>query len=370
MSGNTKPNLKILVQHRHKNDEIAGVLTYIDSLCQELSERNIEYKILSTSESDISRWLREILWADVVYMHSNNPVFALISKLLLKKVALMYHYKFYLTECLSTDISFVERLKIEINHLSKVDHLSWKWKVGRLSQLFKLGGRLTASYLADELLANTEFMANSTFLPKEISVFPYPCPNDIIINFEQKLFSRLNTPYTFTFAGRLTHDKGVDILLASAKRLLAEGLDYKINIIGTGHSKAALEKLSKEYSLASKVHFLGRLHLDQVLEYMQDSLAVVVPSRWQEPAGRVLLESASVGTLVIAARVGGLPELGRDECLYFEKDDDDGLYEAMKLCLEDPYDAYKRGIEFQKRIQREHNISRHVDSLLNLFVGM
>ena len=42
---------------------------------------------------------------------------------------------------------------------------------------------------------------------------------------------------------------------------------------------------------------------------ISNAAAVVVPSLWDEPLGRVALEAASVGVPVVATAVGALPEL-------------------------------------------------------------
>ncbi len=362
-----KPGIhpKILMQHRHKVGEIAGVTNYIDLLEEEFETRGIECQSISTSETSFFNWFRKILWADIIYMHSNNPSFVLLSRLLMRKVFLMYHYKFYLTDCCLENISLIKRIGIEMSHLTSVKHLPLKWKLQRIVQLLKLGGRLAASYLSNELLANTKFMASSTYLTRNIHVFPYPCPKNSTT--KVKSLQDLDMPLTFTFAGRLCKEKGVDLLLIATQKLASIHSNFAINIIGDGNQSGQLRKFTNELGLDSHVKFWGKLPLQQTIELMRSSIAVIVPSRWQEPAGRVLLEAATVGTLVIASRVGGLPELGGDECLYFEKEDAEGLYRAMEFCIRCPQDALDFGINLHNRIQEEHSISKHADSLLQLF---
>ena len=56
------------------------------------------------------------------------------------------------------------------------------------------------------------------------------------------------------------------------------------------------------------VQFLGPVPHARALDLMAESMAVVVPSVWPEPFGRVAIEAQAVGTPVIASDVGGLPE--------------------------------------------------------------
>ena len=366
-------NLKILIQHCHKKNEIAGVLTYIESLTEELNLRNIEYHIISTTDTSFKDWIKWMLWANVIYMHSNDPIFTVVGKLLLRKIFLMYHYKFYLTNCDLDNINFSDRLKIEIKHLTNIKHLPLKWKFERFYQILKLGGRLTSSFWADELLANTKFMANSTFLPRNIHVFPYPIPSDkTISNNVHKTIDDLDSPLTFTFAGRLCKDKGVDILLSAIERLTTvnSNLNFIVKIVGDGGLSDNLREMAAKAKIENYVMFLGKLPLDETMNLMKRSIAVIIPSRYPEPAGRVLLESGIVGTLPIASRIGGLPELGGDESLYFESEDVVGLTNLMAMCLEAPEEALNRGLQLQSRLKDKHSLSQHLDQLLNLFTAI
>ena len=56
------------------------------------------------------------------------------------------------------------------------------------------------------------------------------------------------------------------------------------------------------------VQFLGPVPHARVLDLMAESMAVVVPSVWAEPFGRVAIEAQAVGTPAIVSAVGGLPE--------------------------------------------------------------
>ncbi len=68
---------------------------------------------------------------------------------------------------------------------------------------------------------------------------------------------------------------------------------------------------------------------------MQEAQAVVVPSLWYENAPLVVYESLALGTPVIAAEHGGLPELitpGKNGFL-FRPGDTDGLAKSLKMLL-------------------------------------
>lgn len=58
---------------------------------------------------------------------------------------------------------------------------------------------------------------------------------------------------------------------------------------------------------------------------------VVVPSTWQEPFGRTVIEALSTGRPVVASRVGGIPEIltGPLERFLFDPRDEAGLVEQL-----------------------------------------
>ena len=64
--------------------------------------------------------------------------------------------------------------------------------------------------------------------------------------------------------------------------------------------------------------------------------ALVVPSRWREPAGLTVGEGMAAGAVVIASRVGGIPELLGDAGVLVRPDDPKALAAAMARVADDP----------------------------------
>ena len=67
----------------------------------------------------------------------------------------------------------------------------------------------------------------------------------------------------------------------------------------------------------------------KVLEFLNKSEIVVVPSRWEEPFGRTALESSSRACATIISNKGGLPET-TDHCIILKKIDSTELYKELK----------------------------------------
>ena len=61
------------------------------------------------------------------------------------------------------------------------------------------------------------------------------------------------------------------------------------------------------------VEFLGYLSGAALHEAVRSARAVVLPSEWYENAPMSVLEAYALGKPVIGARIGGIPELIRDD---------------------------------------------------------
>src|SRR5205823_3341202 len=112
--------------------------------------------------------------------------------------------------------------------------------------------------------------------------------------------------------GRLVHEKGFDILLRAyaLARQQAE-FDLRLVVAGDGPERPRLESLAAELELGAHVEWLGPTPRSAVPARFRDASIVCVPSR-QEPFGIVNLEAMAGGVPLIAARVGGVPEIVED----------------------------------------------------------
>jgi len=110
-----------------------------------------------------------------------------------------------------------------------------------------------------------------------------------------------------SFIGRLSEEKGVDVLIRAAARLP----EVELKIAGAGPQENQLKELAKSLK-ADNVSFLGFLRQEQLRELRKNSKAMAVPSVWYENAPLAVLEAMAQGLPVIASRIGGLPELVDD----------------------------------------------------------
>jgi glycosyltransferase involved in cell wall biosynthesis len=104
--------------------------------------------------------------------------------------------------------------------------------------------------------------------------------------------------YVF-YAGRLTEEKGIDLLLSAWTKVGAG----KLVIAGDGPLTG---KIQRAAAASTSIEFLGRKTLGEVHELMSHARGLVFPSLWYEGLPGVIIESFSHGTPVIANKMGSM----------------------------------------------------------------
>lgn len=106
--------------------------------------------------------------------------------------------------------------------------------------------------------------------------------------------------------GRLTYQKGYDILLKAHKLLLEEGLDYELIILGEGPERKRLEEYIKKTKISKNTKLYGFIKNPYI--YLRNADIFVSSSRY-EGYPVVLLEAISLSKPVIATSCAGNKEI-------------------------------------------------------------
>ena len=106
------------------------------------------------------------------------------------------------------------------------------------------------------------------------------------------------------FVGRLTEEKGVDLIISAWRQAAPAG--WKLQLIGDGNLRQAAQ------AAGSSVEVLGWLPPEQVLAKVAAARFLVMASRWYEGMPMVLLEAFSTATPTIVPRLGSMAELVAD----------------------------------------------------------
>ena len=151
----------------------------------------------------------------------------------------------------------------------------------------------------DVFICPSQFMANKMlqgggFNINKISVL---CN---FIDIEKTKIENYNKENYYCYIGRLSHEKGVTTLIDAAKQLPGQ-----LKIIGGG---PLLEEL--QHSVKNEnIEFLGYKNWDEIKKIVGKARFSIIPSEWYENNPLSIIEAQCLGTPVLGANIGGIPEL-------------------------------------------------------------
>lgn len=173
---------------------------------------------------------------------------------------------------------------------------------------------------------------------------------------------------TFAFQGRLVSSKGVRVLLSAAKRLAAEGYEFRIKIIGDG---AELDGLKVDAAgLGGRIEFLGHLPQSDLDNALSDVRTIVMPSLGGEVFGLVAAENMARGKMLIVSRIGALEEVVGNTGLVCEAGKEDDLAARMRETLGAPERTRLLGIAARDRAQSLFTSARMIGEHVRLYEGI
>ncbi len=179
---------------------------------------------------------------------------------------------------------------------------------------------------------------------------------------------RAATPL-FVFAGRLTREKGVDLLLHALARVRERVPDARLRIVGDGPLRPALERLTTELGMRDAVELTGWLPLGRIDDQLADAWALVAPSLWAEPLGLTAVEAVVRGIPAVVSATGGLAETVADGVsgLLFPNGDVGAL--ADRLVAVASRRAFPEGLadDVVAHARARHDLARHVAWMRDLF---
>jgi len=156
------------------------------------------------------------------------------------------------------------------------------------------------------------------------------------------------------FAGRLAKNKGVDILLNSAK--IYEKENVLTLIVGHGSEYNELFPLKEKLGLKNVV-FLGDKTQEELRKIYSISDVCAVPSR-EEAFGLVALEALACGVPVVATRQGGIPDFINEKVgILVQKENVQELAEAINKILNEE-------IKFDEEVLQNYARNNYSEELL------
>lgn len=205
-------------------------------------------------------------------------------------------------------------------------------------------------------------------IPKE-KIVSYPNAVDTQVFRPEK--DRLEN--TILYVGRITPDKGLDVLLRSLEyvkkpiRLLIAGpidrhndSNFYESVIGLMRNENSKSKHTIEY--------LGKVSKQTLMHLYQTATAFVLPSLY-EPFAVVILEAMACGTPLIATSVGGVPEIVRshENGILVPPSDRIRLAEAIDYLMENEAVRTRLGNAGRKLVEEKYDLRLNIRKLCSVY---
>ncbi len=216
-----------------------------------------------------------------------------------------------------------------------------RWSVVRLSRW------------VDTFICPSRFMANAMLrarIPEEkLAVLPNFLPQMPRLTDNRRKY--------ICYIGRISPEKGVDTLLEA---VAASGLPLRI--AGTG---PLADNLRQRYPACENVTWLGAVAPAEAIKIVSEAECAVLPAKWYENNPLSVIEALCAGTPVVAARMGGLPELidERENGLLVRPDCPEALAEALNDALNRQWNHASIAAEAQARYAPQ----AHYQALMRIY---
>ena len=219
-----------------------------------------------------------------------------------------------------------------------------------------------------EILAETEEEKN-----KIVRIYNPLDTEEIILKSQEKReknkenhhsqLSTLNSQPTFVSVGTVFPQKGFDRLLRVHKRLLNEGFNHKILILGDGYDFENIKKLQEELGVKETSTLFG--FTDNPYPLIKNADFYILSSRY-EGFPTVLFEAITLKKKIIATDVSGVREMLKGGKLGLIVDNsEDGIYEGIKKALQNP-ESFNEHEEYLNDYKMPFNLENSVNSIIKI----
>ena len=206
----------------------------------------------------------------------------------------------------------------------------------------------------------TRISATSDYLRQTcVSLLPEASQKISVIPFGVELPEQVapmpDPPVRLCFIKLHRHVYGPDILLRALAAVRREVPDIKLTMAGAGEMTPQLERMVQKLDLEPNVKFVGLIPHERIYSLLQEHHIMVMPSR-EEAFGVAVLEAAACGRPTIASRVGGVPEVIRDNetGLLVPPGDEAALAQALLRLVRDPETCRRMGEAGRALVQKEY----------------
>ncbi len=182
-------------------------------------------------------------------------------------------------------------------------------------------------------------------------------PNFIVDPFNSE-FEYNNENYAI-YIGRLSEEKGIDILLDSWSNK-----NRKLLIIGEGPLRKKVECCNN-----SNVIYLGKKDKQSVLELVTNASFLIMASKWYEGFPMVLVEAMACGTAVIVPNLGGMGEIVKDGTtgLHFDPGSSADLSAKIDQLFDSSEEQKRMGINARNEYLDKYTPEKNYEMLIDIY---
>ncbi|WP_299713014.1 glycosyltransferase family 4 protein [uncultured Tenacibaculum sp.] len=193
-------------------------------------------------------------------------------------------------------------------------------------------------------------------------------PHKVIYNgftFEskQRVLKDKSKELVFGYIGQIKESKGIEMLLKALKKIKNES--WKLLIAGkcSDSYKLKLETINP----SKNIYFLNYV---KPSEFFNQISILIVPSLWNEPFGRVVIESLMYKKPVLANSVGGIKELLSNNKSFLIKPTTESLTDKLKMIIDNPdfIDSFIFDDKFISQFSIEKTSQMYIDVFREILV--
>lgn len=216
--------------------------------------------------------------------------------------------------------------------------------------------------ISDHIRRDFENMARNEDEKSRIQRIYNPLDTEEIISrskMEQSEYDFDSNRPVFVSIGTVFPQKGFDRLLKVHKRLLNEGFNHRLLIVGDGYDFENIKKLKTDLGLDKSATMLG--FADNPYPYLKQADFFVLSSRY-EGFPTVLYEAITLAKPIVATDVSGVREMLNDgELGLIVENSEEGIYKGMKRFLteaETVSDYQNKIVKFTQPFSLENSVRK------------
>jgi glycosyltransferase involved in cell wall biosynthesis len=175
-------------------------------------------------------------------------------------------------------------------------------------------------------------------------------------------------PFEILCVGRLTPAKGQHILIDAVERLMQEGRQVRLRLVGSGPDETSLREHAARSTAAECMVFEGAINQDRIRDFYAAADAFCLPS-FAEGLPVVLMEAMAMELPCVTTQIAGIPELIRDgvDGLLVPPSDLDALVKALARLMDNAELREQIGKSGRARVVEHYDLRRSVERLAAIF---